>query len=218
MKLVQRFLSLEKDDQIIFFLLLTTMVNSFVAIVKLILGFLLLSLWFFINAVFNIILVLSRICSIKDYRKIRLETDNQIKSKIESRNYIHNGILLILLAISYFIVSVYMYYKNPNLNIHEYLTYLVALIAFYSIASSIYGMIKYKKSNHMILSAVKITDFANALTSIVLTQVVLLDAFNNEIDVRVVNGSMGMMISIIIMILGLYMIIGSNKNKVILRK
>ena len=41
MKLVKRFLTLEKDDQFIFFLLLTTIVNGCVATVKLILGFML---------------------------------------------------------------------------------------------------------------------------------------------------------------------------------
>ena len=104
-----------------------------------------------------------------------------------------------------------MYYKGTNTTMHEYMTYLVALIAFYSIGSAIYGMFKYKKNNNPILASVKVTNFANALTSIVLTQVVLLDTFNNDIDVRVANGSIGMIIRVVIMILGLYMIIGIKK-------
>lgn len=212
MKIIRRFLSLEKNDQIIFFLLLTTGINVLMAVVKLVFSFVLPSLWFFINAIFNIILVILRIFSIKDYRMMRLETDINKKEKIGRNNYLNNGILLILLGIAYFIVSVYMYYKNPNTVMHEYLTYLVALIAFYSIGSSIYGMIKYRKNHNPILSSVKIASFANALTSIVLTQVVLLNTFSSEIDVRVANGSIGMFVSIVIILLGLYMILGMKNS------
>ena len=211
MKIKDKFLELEKTDQIIFFLLLTTIGNIVMAVVKMIFSLTLPSLWFFINAIFNIILVILRIFSIKDYHKIRLTSNVNTKIKIGFKNYLNNGILLILLGIAYFSVSIYMYYKNPNTTMHEYLTYLVALIAFYSMGAAIYGMIKYRKNHTPILSGVKITNFANALTSVVLTQVVLLDTFGSGIDVRVANGCIGMVVSFIIIGLGLYMIIGIRK-------
>lgn len=211
MKIIRKFLSLEKNDQVIFFLLVTTVLNTIMAFIKFVFSITLPSLWFGINATFNIILVLLRIFSIRDYRRMRLETNIQRKREIGFQNYVNNGILLILLGISYFMVSVYMYYKGTNTTMHEYLTYLIALIAFYSIGSAIYGMAKYKRNHNPVLSGVKITNFANALTSIVLTQVVLLDTFNNGIDVKMANGFMGMGISIIIICLGLYMIISTQK-------
>lgn len=96
---------------------------------------------------------------------------------------------------------------------HEYLTYLVALVAFQSISSAIYGIVKYKRNHTPILKAVKLTNFANALTSIMFTQIVLLDAYaNTEIyNSNLINGLTSMGIGIIIIILGLYMIIGINK-------
>ena len=208
MKIISNFKELEKNDQIIFFLFITVIVNVIMAIIKFVFSLTIPSLWFFINAIFSIILALLRIFSIKDYRKMRYEQDIIIKKKIGLKNYLNNGILLILLGIAYFSVSIYMYYRGTNTNMHEYLTYLVALIAFYSIGSSIYGMIKYRKNHNPILKAVKVTNFANALTSIVLTQVVLLDTFNSEVDVRVANGLVGILVSIIIIVLGLYMIFG----------
>ena len=107
----------------------------------------------------------------------------------------------------YFFVSVYMYYKGTNTTIHEYFTYLVAFVAFWSIGWSIYGMVKYKGKSNPILKSVKITNFANALTSIVLTQVVLLNTYASEYDLVVVNGYIAMMVSLVIIILGLYMVI-----------
>lgn len=109
----------------------------------------------------------------------------------------------------YFFVNVYIYYNGTNTNMHEYLTYLVALIAFYSITTSIYGMIKYKKNVSPILKAVKITNFASSLTSIMLTQIVLLDTFttSQNYNSNLMNGITGMLMGIIIIFLGLYMII-----------
>ena len=112
----------------------------------------------------------------------------------------------------YFFVNVYIYYKGTNTTMHEYLTYLTALIAFWSIGSAIYGMIKYKRNHTPILKAVKLTNFANALTSIMLTQIVLLDTYATiNYNSNLVNGFTGMGISLIIIIIGLYMIIGINK-------
>ena len=129
----------------------------------------------------------------------------------EYKNYLQNGVMLIVLGIIYFFVSSYMYYRGTNTNMYEYITYLVALIAFTSIGTAINGMIKYKKIQETIIKGIKITNFANALTSIVLTQVVLLDTFANEYD-STLNGYTGMAVSLTIIGLGLYMIISTKKD------
>ena len=72
-------------------------------------------------------------------------------------------------------------------------------------------MIKYKRNQEPIIKGIKITNFANALTSIVLTQVVLLDTFSSGYD-STLNGYTGMGVSLIIIGLGLYMIIGARKD------
>ena len=212
-KVLKCFKHLEKEDRVMFFLIFTTIGNIFIAMVKLLLSFTLLSLWFFINAIFMIILSISRFFSIKDYSKIKIICDKVEIQKIGYKNYLNNGILLIVLGIMYFFVNVYIYYKGTSTTMHEYLTYLVALFAFYSIGSAIYGMIKYKRKNNPIIKAVKLTNFANALTSIMLTQIVLLDTYadSSNYNSNIMNGITGMGISIVIIILGLYMIIGINR-------
>ena len=198
-----------------FFLIFTTIGNIFIALVKFILSLVLPSLWFFINSIFMMILSIARFFSIKDYSKTKLLQDEEEIQKIGYKNYLNNGILLIVLGIMYFFVNVYIYYKGTNTTMHEYLTYLVALVAFWSIGSAIYGMIKYKRNHTPILKAVKLTNFANALTSIMLTQIVLLDTYadTNDYNSNIMNGITGMGIGIVIVILGFYMIIGINKIK-----
>lgn len=210
-EIIKNFLALEKKDQLIFFLLCGAINNFFIAVIKFIFSLTIPSLWFFVNAGFGFVLSICRFSTIKRYKIIRKLKDKKARIIEEYKNYQQNGIMLILLGIMYFFVSSYMYYKGTNTTMHEYITYLVALIAFYSIGSAIYGMIKYKRNKEPIIKGIKITNFASALTSIVLTQVVLLDTFSSEYD-STINGYTGMGVSLIIIGLGLYMIIGTKKD------
>ena len=166
--MIQKFRALEKKDQLIFFLICSTISNFFIGIIKFIFSLTIPSLWFFINAGFSFVLALCRLLT-----------------------------------------------KGTNTNMHEYITYLVALIAFTSIGTAIYGMIKYKRNQEPIIKGIKITNFANALTSIVLTQVVLLDTYADGYD-STLNGYTGMGVSLIIIGLGLYMIISIKKDNKVL--
>ncbi|MBQ8044281.1 MAG: hypothetical protein IJ272_09105 [Clostridia bacterium] len=210
-KVVKDFFELEKKDRLIFYLLCSMISNILVAVVKFGLSLYIPSFWFFVNAGFSFVLGMCRLLTIKSYRKIRSFKDKQERLEEEYKNYSLNGVMLILLGIVYFFVSSYMYYKGTNTNMHEYITYLVALMAFYGIGSSIYGMVKYKRTEEPIIKGIKITKFASALTSIVLTQVVLLDTYATQYD-STINGYTGMGVSLIIIILGLHMIIGAKKD------
>lgn len=209
--IIQKFRALEKKDQLIFFLMCSTFSNFFIGVIKFIFSLTIPSLWFFINAGFSFVLAICRFLTIKKYNNIKKLKDRKIIIREEYKSYLQNGIMLILLGIMYFFVSSYMYYKGTNTNMHEYITYLVALIAFTSIGTAIYGMVKYKRNQEPIIKGIKITNFANALTSIVLTQVVLLDTYANGYD-STLNGYTGMGVSLIIIGLGLYMIIGIKKD------
>ena len=210
MKLLNDIKNLEKNDKTMLLLIFTTIGNILIAIIKFIFSIAIPSLWFFENACFLSVLSISRFFSIRNYGKQRGTKDDNLKKEIGYKNYQHNGILLVLLGIMYFFVSVYMYYKGTNTTMHEYLTYLVALNAFWSIGLAIHGMIKYKRKSNPILKSVKLTNFANALTSIVLTQVVLLDTYASQYDLAEVNGYTGMVVSLTIIIIGLYMIINDK--------
>ena len=210
--IIQKFRALEKKDQLIFFLICSTFNNFVVGLIKFIYSLTIPSLWFFINADFSFVLAICRFLTIRKYNMIKKIKDKKIVIREEYKSYLQNGVMLILLGVMYFFVSSYMYYKGTNTNMHEYITYLVALIAFTSIGTAIYGMIKYKRNQEPIIKGIKITNFANALTSIVLTQVVLLDTYANGYD-STLNGYTGMGVSLIIIGLGLYMIISIEKDK-----
>lgn len=202
---------LNKQDRIVLFLIGSTIINLLTGTIKFVLSLTIPSMWFFVNALFSLVLACCRFLTIRKYGKIRAIKDKAKKIELGYSVYINNGILLILVGIAYFFVSSYMYYKGTNTNMHEYITYLVALFAFSSIGTAIYGMVKYKRNNEPIMKGIKITNFANALTSIVLTQVVLLDTYAEGYD-STLNGYTGMGVSLIIMCLGLSMIITAKKD------
>ena len=84
-KLLDYFKQLKKEDRIMFFLIFTTIGNIFIALVKFVLSLTLPSLWFFINAIFMIILSFARFFSIRDYRKTKLINDKEEIQKILGR-------------------------------------------------------------------------------------------------------------------------------------
>lgn len=211
MKTIQEFRALEKKDQVVFLLICSTISNFIIGIIKFVFSLAIPSFWFFINSVFSLSLALCRFMTIKRYKVIRKIKSKEERLQQEYVNYLKNGVMLIVLGIIYFFVSSYMCYKGTNTNMHEYITYLVALIAFTSIGTAIYGMVKYTRNREPIIKGIKITNFANALTSIVLTQVVLLDTYAGSYD-STINGYTGMVVSLVIIILGLSMIITGKKD------
>jgi len=210
-KIVKDFFEIEKKDRLIFYLFFSMIGNVLTAVIKFIFSISIPSFWFFVNSGFSFVLGMCRLLTIKSYTKIRKLKDEEERIKEEYKNYSLNGVMLIFLGIVYFFVSSYMYYKGTNTNMHEYITYLVAVMAFYGIVSSIYGIIKYKRNEEPVIKGIKITKFASALTSIVLTQVVLLDTYATNYDSSI-NGYTGMGVSVIIMMLGLHMIISAKKD------
>ena len=103
-KIIEQFKKLKKEDRIMFFLVFTTIGNIFIAIVKFVLSLILPSLWFFINAIFMIVLSFARFFSIRDYRKAKLINDKEEIQKIGYKNYLNNGILLVVLVMEFIIL------------------------------------------------------------------------------------------------------------------
>lgn len=200
-----------KQDKTMFYMSFSILGNVFMSIIKLILATMTLSIWFFVNAGFNIVLGLSRYFSIRDYIKMRHEENPKVKLEIGYNNYMNNGIMLIILGIIYILISIYMIFNHSSSDYQGLVVYIVATISFCSLGIAIYGALKYKKETDPIINGAKITNNANALTNIVLTQVVLLAEFGENIDNTLYNGGTAMAMSIIIILLGIFMLVGMKK-------
>ena len=185
-ELVHKFFELDKKDRKMYMLQVATINTFIVGIAKLFFGIIYSSVWFFMNAVFYGILTFSKYT-----------------------NYLYNGWLLILLGIAYFIINLIMFKtENTNNTMGGYMVYLVALLSFSSITTALIGIKKYRRKNDPIVAAACQGNIAKALTSIVLTQVVLLDEFTEKTNKIVkLDGITGMCVGLIIVSLGIRMII-----------
>ena len=161
------------------------------------------------NAVFYGILTFSKYRSVRDYSKIKKIKDKPLRKRIAYTNYLYNGWLLILLGIAYFIINLIMFKtENTNNTMGGYMVYLVALLSFSSITTALIGIKKYRRKNDPIVAAACQGNIAKALTSIVLTQVVLLDESTEKTNKIVkLDGITGMCVGLIIVSLGIRMII-----------
>lgn len=206
-KIVIKFLELDRKDRKMYMLQVTTLRTFIVAMVKMIFGIIYASIWFYMNAIFYGILAFSKYRSVRDYRKIKKVKDKKKKKAIAYKNYLYNGWLLVLLGIAYLAINLTIFKtgKTHN-NIDGYLVYLVALISFSSLGTAIAGIIKYRRKNDPIVAAACQGNIAKALTSIVLTQVTLLDEFSNFPERIQIDGITGMAVGIIIILLGIRMV------------
>lgn len=208
-ELLHKFFELDKKDRKMYMLQVATINTLVVGTAKLFFGILYSSIWFYMNAVFYGILTFSKYRSVRDYSKIKKVKDKPLKKRIAYTNYLYNGWLLILLGIAYFIINLIMFKTgNTNNTMGGYMVYLVALLSFSSITTALIGIRKYRRKHDHIVAAACQGNIAKALTSIVLTQVVLLDEFmEKSIKIVKLDGITGMCVGLIIVCLGIRMII-----------
>lgn len=217
-KAVQSFLELDKKDRKMYMLQVTAMRTFGIAILKLFLGLIYMSVWFFINGIFYAILAISKYRSVRDYKKIKKVRDKKAKKRITYSNYLYNGWLLVLLGIAYFIINLIIFKTGKtNNDLDGYLVYLTALLSFSSLVTAIISLKKYRTKHDPIVAAACQGNIAKALTSVVLTQVTLLDEFGPKTNRIVkIDGITGMIVGIIIIALGLRMVskitIGGKDN------
>lgn len=213
--LVDKFFELDRKDRKMYVLQVNTIKTLTVAIIKFMLGAIYSSIWFIMNAGFYGILSVSRYRSIRDYKRIKKEKDIEKKTNIEYTNYLYNGWLLILLGIAYLIMNIFMFISgSTNNNLEGYLIYIVAILSFSSLTTAILGIIKYRRKHNAIISAVCQCNIAKALTSLVLTQVVILDEVcEKSAYITKIDAITGMTFGIIIVGLGIRMVIKIIKEE-----
>lgn len=214
-KIVHKFFELDRKDRKMYMLQMATIRTIGVALIKFFFGIAYASIWFFTNSIFYIILGISKYRSVRDYRKVKKIKDKRAKERITYNNYLYNGWLLVLLGVAYFIINLIIYKTGQtNNDLDGYLVYLTAFFSFSSLISASISLYKYKIDDDPIIAAACQGNIAKALASIVLTQVTLLDQFAIK-DIKIVrtNGTTGMVVGVIIMILGFRMIIKIVRRK-----
>lgn len=189
----------------------TVIINALFGIGKLIFGITLLSVWFVINAIYDLVLCIARCYTLKKYFYLKRTKGIKKQCDIEIAVYRHNGIFLCLLGISYMAVCLYMYFTGDFIVQSGYAAFLVATVAFSKMGFAVYGIITARKLKSPVMSALKIICIVDATVSIVITQCTLL-TFCNISSAAISSAAFGTMSSIAFFILGVYMYKKGSKN------
>lgn len=207
-KVVHKFFELDRKDRKMYMLQVNTISTIAVGLFKLFFGILYTSIWFYINAVFYAILGYSKYRSIRDYRRVKKTKNLKAKKSITYKNYLYNGWLLVLLGIAYFGINlIILKTGKTNNNLKGYLIYLTAILSVSSIISAIISLTIYNHKDDPIVAAACQGNISKALTSVVLTQVVLLDEFGPHTSKIVkIDAITGFVVGLIIVLLGLKMV------------
>ncbi len=213
-KVVHNFFELDRKDRKMFMLQVNTISTIAVGLFKLLFGILYSSIWFYINAVFYAILGYSKYRSIRDYRRIKKTKNIKTKKSITYKNYLYNGLLLVLLGIAYFLINLMILKTGKtNNNLKGYLIYITVILSISSITTAIISLTKYNHKDDPIVAAACQGNISKALTSVVLAQVVLLDEFGpHTSNIIKIDAITGFIVGIIIVMLGIRMVFKIKKE------
>lgn len=193
-------------------------INSAYAVMQLVTGFFLHSIWFYALAVYYGLLALMRISLL---RYTRSETPVQNR-KNELYKYRTCGILLLVMNLSLAIIVFYIVYQNRGFSYHYIQTISLAAYSFTTITVAIVNVFRYRKYESPVLSAAKSISLAAACVSMLSLETAMLSAFgSNEFPVfrQAITAITGTVILVFVLCMAIYMILHANKEiKAIERK
>ncbi|MCL1828518.1 MAG: hypothetical protein FWG32_03370 [Oscillospiraceae bacterium] len=190
-------------------LYMSLFMNTLYAAFKLIAGIRYASFWYGADAVFYSVLSAAQFLMLRHVRKKETDLEN------EYRQYRFCGFLLFALntaftGVVFQIVRQNMGYRYPGLMI-----YIVASYAFICMAVAVVNVIKYRKLNSPVLSAVKAIRLAKASVAMYSLQTAMLISFGGEESEafkNLMNGLTGVGVCLFICGLAVFMIIRANNN------
>ncbi|MGM9589655.1 MAG: hypothetical protein ACI3V0_05715 [Faecousia sp.] len=170
------------------------------------------SVWFGTLAVYYFLLavmrfVLLRYANRNDFGK------NQIT---EWRRYQICAVMLMLMNVALSVVVVLVVFQNEGFHYPGYLIYIVAIYDFCNVTTAVMNVVKYRKYNSPVMSAAKVISLAAALVCILSLETAMLAQFDTsekpENFRRVVTGSTGGCICLMVLGIAVYMVIHATKQ------
>ena len=123
----------------------------------------------------------------------------------DCKSYILGGAILVVSSIFYIIYTANEVANPYNRHFNLVISILIAAFAVYRVSLSIGGLVKIKGKT-MLIKEYKLTNFAIALTNVVLTQIAILSFLEVE-NMHYYNSMFGVIVGCIILAVGLYLVV-----------
>ena len=196
-QLISYYRDLSFQEKTIFTTRFSILINLLLGIGKFILSFF-LGIFFLVAAIVNFFIMLTKL---ECYLGVKYPN----KKSFEYRNKCV-GIFLLIAGLEYAIYMGRMIFTDVRImNYDMILGIIIACVAFVELAIAIKGCFNSLGKGHYYRN-IKLTSLCSALTAIVLTEVAL-TSFASEIDLRIINGLVGMIVGVVIALISLYVFI-----------
>ena len=196
-QLISYYRGLSFQQKTIFTTRFSILINLLLGIGKFILSFF-LGIFFLVAAIVNFFIMLTKL---ECYLGVKYPN----KKSFEYRNKCV-GIFLLIAGLEYAIYMGRMIFTDVRImNYDMILGIIIACVAFVELAIAIKGCFNSLGKGHYYRN-IKLTSLCSALTAIVLTEVAL-TSFASEIDLRIINGLVGMIVGVVIVLISLYVFI-----------
>lgn len=186
--------------------------NSAYAVFQLGLGFYHRSFWYFSLFGYYILLAVMR-ASLAQHTK---KYDAGEKMRVELIKYRACGIVFLVMNTVLTVMIFFMVHLNRSVRHHEITTIAMAAYTFTSMTLAIINIVKYRKYQSPVYSASKAISLAAACVSMLTLESTMLETFGNEQMTEEIKklflGISGGVVSVFIILMAVYMIIGSTKK------
>ena len=197
LKIINQYRGLSFEDKTIFTTRLSILMNFVLGLGKAILS-IFFGIFFLVAAIVNFFITLTK-----------LECYLGIKYPDKKSFYYRNkcvGIFLLIAGLEYAIYMARMIFTDVSIMDYDMiLGIVIACVSFVELAIAIKGCFNSLGKGHYYRN-IKLTSLCSALTAIVLTEVAL-TSFASATDLRVVNGIVGMIVGIIMILISIYIFI-----------
>ncbi|MBQ9792152.1 MAG: hypothetical protein IJW32_00195 [Clostridia bacterium] len=167
-------------------------------------GILSRSEWYISIASYYLILSLTKGSVIYNRKK------NNTRLK-QAKVYRYCGIMLIMLTFVLSGILVLIYTTDMSFKYAGIMLYAVAAYTFYYLILAIYNFFKARKYDDLFIQSTRNINLAKSLVSVIVLQVAMFHAFSPENQTSIANAITGLAISVLILIVGIFMIIKANK-------
>jgi cbb3-type cytochrome oxidase subunit 3 len=231
------------------FLEISFLKNLLTGIVKLIIAITSASVLVALNALYNLILCMTKLISISENVSMNKKDISMIKKGIsKNKKYVSKNkkyvskykeyasknkkiqkfiltlkeydmilqfamsIAILILGIILILFGLHIYNNGDNQHFNEVGVYAIAAGTFIKLGVSVYGTVNYRHNKNEFIFIAKLTNFVDALYSLVITQCALLYMTETE-NVSKYNGTFGIFMGVIIVVIGIWLILRISNIK-----
>lgn len=198
------------SNRSIYFAKLSVLINLVMSVGKLGLGIIYFSYFLFISAFYNLGIAFAKFYAVQGHVKSGIEsqmTDPEEVRKKQHTCYHNIGFIVFISSIIFVVYNLRMFItEKSSTNYSSGVAIAIAAVTFTEIVLAVNGSITARKSQEPIIEAIKLTNLAAALISLVLTQTAIL-SFKHKGSIALYNGFSGIFMGSLAALIGLYMML-----------